>query len=126
MDIRLNVDGASTKEIERGLAAAWAVFNKAGITPEQAADAVFSVEGWDDAGFPDDDSPSDFDFKYCNVWREADEAAAAAVCRDWPVTRRVLSADLELDDPEADARREHLFAEMEAIRSAFKQDTPQP
>lgn len=58
MDIRINVDGASTKEIERGLAAAWAVFNKAGISPEQAADAVFSVEGWDVKDFPTTNTPT--------------------------------------------------------------------
>jgi hypothetical protein len=29
----------------------------------------------------------------------------------------VQSADLELDDPEADARRQQLFDDMEAIRA---------
>ena len=117
MDIRINVDGASTEEVERGLEAARAVFAKAGITPEQAADARFAVEGWDVRGFPDDAYPDDDEIQYCSVWDEADQAAADAVCRDWPVTRRVQPADMELDDPEADARREQLFADMEAIRA---------
>jgi hypothetical protein len=99
----------------KGPAAARAVFEKADITPEQAADAVFSVEGWDDAGFPDDDAPSDFDFKHCNVRREADEAAAAAVCERWPESRRIDSADLELVDPESDACREKMMAAVEAF-----------
>jgi hypothetical protein len=112
MDVRINVDGASTDEIERGLAAARAVFSKEGITPEQAADARFAVEGWDIKGFPDDE------IQFCSVWDEADQAAADAVCRDWPLTRRVQSAETKLDDPDADASRERLFAEMEAIRTA--------
>jgi hypothetical protein len=118
MDIRINVDGATTDEIERGLAAARAVFSKAGITPEQAADARFAVEGWDIRGFPNDEHPDDDEIQFCSIWDEADQAAADAVCRDWPIARRVQSAEMELDDPEADARRERLFTTMEAIRAA--------
>jgi hypothetical protein len=117
MDIRISVPGATPEEIERGMAAAKAAFAKAGITPEQAADARFAVEGWDIRGFPDDEHPDDDEIQFCSVWDEADQAAAEAVCRDWPATRRVQSADLELDDPEADARRQQLFDDMEAIRA---------
>ncbi|MCV3243472.1 hypothetical protein [Mesorhizobium sp. ZC-5] len=116
MDIRITVPGASAAEIARGLAAARAVFDKAGISAERAAEARFAVEGWDDAGFPDDETyPDDEDFEFLHVWDEADEAAAAACCRDWPEEKRSQSADLELVDPEADARREKIMAASEAF-----------
>lgn len=101
MDIRINVPGATADEIARGLAAAQAVFDKVCITAERAADARFAVEGWDNAGFPDDENyPGDRDFDFLHIWNEADEAAAAASCREWPEGKRLRSADLELVDPE--------------------------
>lgn len=117
MDIRIRIPGATPEEIERGLAAAKAVFAKAGITSERAADARFAVEGWDEASFPDDESyPDDDDFELIHVWDEADQAAAKAACYDWPEDKHVKSADLELVDPEADARRGKLFASMSAFQ----------
>lgn len=123
MDIRINVPGASSEEIEQGLAAARAVFEEAGISAERAAEASFAIEGWDEAGFPDDDSyPDDEDFAFAHVWGEADEVAAAACCQDWPEEKRVRTADLELDDPEADARRAKMMVEMEAYSRGLTQD----
>ena len=123
MEIRISVPGASSEEIERGLAAARAVFEEAGISAERAAEASFAIEGWDEAGFPDDDSyPDDEDFAFAHVWGEADEAAAAACCQDWPEEKRVRTADLELDDPEADARRAKMMAEMEAYSRGLTPD----
>jgi hypothetical protein len=116
MDIRINVAGATIEEIARGLAAAQAVFNKAGITAERAADARFVVEGWDDAGFPDDSYPDDEDFEFLHVWDDADRAAAAACCSEWPEDKRPETAGLELFDEETDARRAKLLAADEAYR----------
>ncbi len=115
MDIRITVPAATADEIARGLAAAQAVFDKAGITAERAADARFALEGWDDAGFPDESYPDDEDFDFLHVWDEADEAAAAACCREWPEEKRPQSADLELVDPQAGARRKKMMAASEAF-----------
>ncbi|WP_149763509.1 hypothetical protein [Neomesorhizobium albiziae] len=105
------------------MAAARAVFDEAGISPMRAAEASFAVEGWDEAGFPDDDRyPDDEDFALVHVWGEADEAAAVACCRDWPEEKQVRTADLELDDPEADARRAKMKAEMEAYARGLTPD----
>ncbi len=89
MDMRITIDGATPEELAGGLAAAQAAFDKAGITAERAAEAVFDVEGWDITGFPYDDAhyPDDEDFEFLGVWDEADQAAAAAACRDWPDNR---------------------------------------
>ena len=70
MDIRINVEGTSPEEIERGLAAARAVFEEAGVTAERAAEASFAVEGWDEAGFPADDRyPDEEDFALLRLGR---------------------------------------------------------
>lgn len=51
MMMRRSSSGASPEEIICGLLAAQEVFDKAGVTPEQAATARFVVEGWDFSGF---------------------------------------------------------------------------
>ncbi len=105
----------------------------AGITPERAAEAVFDVEGWDIAGIPDDDDsyPDDEDFEFLGVWDEADHAAAAAACRDWPEDKRPKTAGLELFDEETDARRDKLLAASEAYKRGltpkqFEKEWQQP
>ena len=84
MELRLNVESATHQEIERGIAAAEAVFARAGITALQGAEGLFALEGWDIKGFPEDDKPTEDDDRAATVWLEADEAAAAACCADWP------------------------------------------
>ena len=51
MTITIHVAGAQPEDIVRGLLAAQAVFDRAGVTPDQAATARFVVEGWDIRGF---------------------------------------------------------------------------
>lgn len=94
MTITIRVEGAQPEEIVRGLLAAQEVFDKAGVTPDQAAMARFVVEGWDIRGFtgkvPEDE------LAICTVWDEADEAAVQACCAGWPADKVPGSADLEL------------------------------
>src|SRR5690606_10647587 len=52
MTITIHVKGAAPEEVIRGLFAAQEVFDKAGVTPEEATTASFVVEGWDIRGFP--------------------------------------------------------------------------
>lgn len=58
MELRLDIEGASREEQQRGITAAEAVIAAAGISAEEAADGMFALEGWDDAGFSDDAEPS--------------------------------------------------------------------
>ncbi|RUV48004.1 MULTISPECIES: hypothetical protein [unclassified Mesorhizobium] len=94
MTITIRVEGAQPEEIVRGLLAAQEVFDKAGVTPDQAAMARFVVEGWDIRGFtgkvPEDE------LAICTVWDEADQAAVQASCAGWEADKIPSSADLEL------------------------------
>ncbi|UVC19402.1 hypothetical protein [Mesorhizobium onobrychidis] len=59
MDLLLKLRGASAEEKKRGVDAAKAVLERAGLTAEEAADAAFELEGWDIDGFPEYRTPSD-------------------------------------------------------------------
>ena len=100
MFITITVEGAKAEEIARGIAAAQAVFDRAGITPDQAAAARFNVEGWDIKGFTDPISGEDL--AICGVWDEAD----AAALEGWGKRRKPTFANLELvDDGRATLKR---------------------
>lgn len=53
MTLRIAIDGARPGEIERGVAAAYAVFRWAGITPLEAAEDMFEDVLYDILGFPE-------------------------------------------------------------------------
>ncbi|MBZ9740958.1 MULTISPECIES: hypothetical protein [unclassified Mesorhizobium] len=100
MDLLLLMKGATPEEISRGIAAAQAVLDRAGITSLQAAEGMFALEGWDINGFPEDNEPSEMEHAAANLWMEASNAALDACCADWPEERRPFTADLRLlDDP---------------------------
>ncbi|MEQ9152802.1 MAG: hypothetical protein RLO06_15095 [Parvibaculum sp.] len=129
MYLTLQVDGAAPDEIVTGMLAAQAVFDKAGITPLEAAEARFEVELWDityakevtvdpdnvearteRAVDPDESEISEDDAEclvLCTVWDEAEEAAIEACCASWGDGRRPGYANLRLieaplkEDPEA-------------------------
>jgi hypothetical protein len=84
MKLRLDIEGASADEQRRGIDAAKAVFAEAGMTAEQAADGMFALECWDDASFADDEAPTEGESAAASVWMDANKAAIAACCADWP------------------------------------------
>lgn len=94
MTITIRVEGAQPEEIVRGLLAAQEVFDKAGVTPDQAATARFVVEGWDIRGFTG--KVPEEELAICTVWDEADRAAVLACCAGWAADKVPDSADLEL------------------------------
>ncbi|MEI5680520.1 MULTISPECIES: hypothetical protein [unclassified Mesorhizobium] len=93
MSITIHIPGANPEEIVRGLLAAQAVFDKAGVTPLQAAEAQYAMEGWDILGF-EGEGPDNSDI--CDVWREADVAAVEACCKGWAKDKVPDTAELEL------------------------------
>jgi hypothetical protein len=93
--LTLTVEGASDTELMRGLRAAIALFDVAGITPLTAASAAFAREGWDVRGFAPETEPSDAESKAAELWDAAGEAAIAACCAGWPA--RPGDARLELE-----------------------------
>ncbi|MCQ8871938.1 hypothetical protein NP945_08900 [Mesorhizobium sp. LMG17149] len=98
MELRLNIEGATPEELARGVAAAEAVFSRAGITALQGAEGLFALEGWDIKGFPEDDQPTEDEDQAASVWMEADEAATTACCAGWPEDKVPGHQILELID----------------------------
>jgi hypothetical protein len=94
MTITIHVEGARPEEIIRGLLAAQRVFDRAGVSPDEAATARFVVEGWDIEGFPE--PAPDAELAISHVWDEADQAAVTACCAGWRQDKIPGSADLEL------------------------------
>jgi hypothetical protein len=72
----LDVKGATADEIERGLAAAFAVFDRAGATPVEAALARFKRDG-------ETEELTDREAEIADLWEIADEAAIRACCTGW-------------------------------------------
>lgn len=108
MELRLMVEGASPDEIKRGLEAAMKVFNDAGIQPVEAAEGMLAFEGWDEAGFPHkgEEVLGEENRSAANVWIQAQEAAIAACCADWPEDRNRTGV-LEVVSTESEAMQCH-------------------
>ncbi|PTE12115.1 hypothetical protein [Mesorhizobium helmanticense] len=96
MDMLMNARGATPEERQRGIEAAKAVLNRAGMTAEEAASGAFAVEGWDDMGFPEDEEPSEAEYQAAEIWYEANKAALRACCVDWPDQKRLEAVGLQL------------------------------
>lgn len=95
--VAISVPNATPEELTRGLAAALAVFGKAGITPWKAAAGIRQLEAWDASGLIEELEPSDEDCWVASVWDRAEEAACDAVCMNWDARRhRPVSARMEL------------------------------
>ncbi|CDX60005.1 hypothetical protein MPL1032_30007 [Mesorhizobium plurifarium] len=102
MDMLMDARRATPEEKQRGVDAAMAVLDRAGMTAEDAASGAFAVEGWDDMGFPPDREPSEAEYKAADVWYEASNAALDACCAGWPEDRRLRVQELQLlHDPES-------------------------
>jgi hypothetical protein len=98
MELRLKVEGASPEDLQRGIDAAWAVFTKHDMDPITAADGMFALEGWDDAGFPDDGDASmtEEEGHAADVWMEAGREAVKACCASWDEPQHAFTDSLEV------------------------------
>jgi hypothetical protein len=115
LPIKVSVATATKDEIERGLAAACAVFIKSGIDPETAAAGRSKLEAFDMQGFKGKLSSEACDAAF--VWMEAEAAAAEAASANWSEDRLPADASLQLVfDPEAQfADREKALAMLREI-----------
>jgi hypothetical protein len=84
LGLTLTVDGASEAELMRGLRAAIAQFDAAGVSPRDAAAAHFKREGWDVTGFDATVAPTAAEMNTAELWDAAREDALAACCAGWP------------------------------------------
>jgi hypothetical protein len=95
MKLKIHVERASEAELMRGAEAALKVFEDAGISPWDAAQADFDFETWDLRGFPEP-PPTPRQFELMRLWGAADEAAVAACCSGWDAEQVPDSADLAI------------------------------
>ena len=79
--LNILASGATAELLAQARAAAQRVFDAAGITPWQAAQAAFDRDGWEIEGFPDNQPPRET-FKHAEVWEEAEAAARDALSAD--------------------------------------------
>ncbi|TPI58651.1 hypothetical protein FJ417_18690 [Mesorhizobium sp. B3-1-7] len=101
MNILMDARGATTEEKQRGIEAARAVLDHAGITAEEAADGASAVERWDDMGFPPDQEPSEEEYVAAQAWWAASKAAMEACCVGWPDEKKHHVDGLQLlHDPD--------------------------
>ncbi len=92
MTIILHVEGATEEELARGVAAAEAVFERAGIQPWRGALGVYEREMWDRTDFDEATTPTGMDREAAEAMREARDAALKACCEGWseiPVDARL-------------------------------------
>jgi len=68
----------SLETLVRAKAAAMATLERLGVTLEQAMDARFEIECWDDMGCPDDHNFADVDGKRFDAFHAAHQAAMQA------------------------------------------------
>lgn len=83
MDLYLNIPGATSEEIARGVAAARSLFDTVGITPYEAAAAHFRRVAWGDAGFQASDAPTEAESRAADAWTAANAAAVKSCCLGW-------------------------------------------
>jgi hypothetical protein len=71
MRLLVRIDGATDQDLERAVAAAWQVFEKARTHPFEAAAAIFKMEG-------ETEDLTATDNALVHLWRTAETAATAA------------------------------------------------
>jgi hypothetical protein len=114
--IKIHIEGATDAEIQRGLAAALAVFAAGGTTAVEAALAAHLRESLHEGGYYDEQGNfrdpyegeplwenevrlkemTEREHKIAPLWEQADAAAVEACCAGWPEEKTPYSADLSL------------------------------
>ncbi|MDR7221665.1 hypothetical protein [Aminobacter aminovorans] len=114
MRLHLRIKGVSPEDKQRGIDAAQAVIDAAGISALRACEGMFAPECWDDGGFVGE--LSEEDAKAADVWLEAEAAAINACCVGWPDDKKPGMSSLEYyqdgESPPADDISPQLQASM--------------
>jgi hypothetical protein len=93
MGLHLRINGVSPEDIQRGIAAAEAVFEPPALQPCAPALGMFALECWDDGGF--EGELSEEDARAADVWLKAEAAAIDACCIGWPEDKKPGMSSLE-------------------------------
>lgn len=92
--LELELEGASKRDIARGVQAAQEVFRQADVSPYAAAAAL----AYQESESNDLSRLTDEQFAWADVWRLAEEAAVQAACRDLPAGSMSYLFSLVWDD----------------------------
>ena len=90
--LRIEADGASDADKLRGVAAAQAFLDRAGVTPFEAAAAAFKQEG-------EVEDISNLEGEHAELWREAQSVALKACCEGWAVLPARYGLNLDQAPP---------------------------
>ncbi|WP_210346938.1 hypothetical protein [Aminobacter sp. SR38] len=93
LGLYLRIKGVSPEDKQRGIAAAQAVIDAAGITALRACSGMFALECWDDGGFVGE--LNDEDWEAAAAWLDAESAAIDACCIGWPEDKKPGVSSLE-------------------------------
>jgi hypothetical protein len=104
--LKIDIEGATEAEIARGLQAAQAVFDRAGVTPWQAAEAASAAEAVAEFGslcFEGESEPACTPLtareqKLAALWDKADRTAVGACCIGWADPPPTAGLELEYDE----------------------------
>jgi hypothetical protein len=88
--LMLDAEGATVEEITRGILAAQAVFDRAGVAAWDSAVGAHNCWAFDEFGDVGDGDLTPYDEKMAAIWDEAQSAAEAA-CRADRQSKSVLS-----------------------------------
>lgn len=90
----LDIKGAAPEEIQRGMIAARAVFDRAGITPRQGDEARAAL--WERGHRLRGDRETAEMWDCYRVWVAAERAAIDACCTGWQPARRPVTTVMDL------------------------------
>ncbi len=97
MALLIHVDGASDGDRLRGVCAAWAVFDQAGVAASSCAWAKFLHDRANTLG-PDAGRLSELVVRCSAVWNEAEQAGLKACCKFLPEVPVGSSMELPMAD----------------------------
>ena len=117
MTMSIHAPGASEADIQRGLAAAQAVLDEAGVTPVEGMWAQAREEKWDLSGFDDEKEPTPREHMAAIALDRARQAAEEACFAGWETRPKEGNWYLEVKDVES----QKLSQAYEAWRLAAEQ-----
>lgn len=96
-------------DCERALAAFNQVLVAGGVDAWGAAHAQFTLESWDDAGFPDDEGLTEDEGRAAVAWREAIEAGRVELCDKAPFVSEAAFGLVDFLGRDPDQTFKHVF-----------------
>jgi hypothetical protein len=100
MYLKVTAEGATKTDLQRGVAAAEAVFAEAGIEPIDGARGWTALEAWDINSFLPEYEPPEELGRFGDIWLDAQSAAISTALEKLPVYERRGYLELILSEAE--------------------------